>query len=371
MFISFGDIDSVMKWIEKNHWFDWLCLLVAGHLNDEKLFGNIFDKKESIDLVSGERIAVFLFSNEKDLFTEFGYAEGHYAILPGRLIGCKYQDWRYRHVSEISASDLRNYNLRESVIKTSQTVSMALYKKFNLDSDDIPCILLLAQGEFSPFIIRTKGEAEIEHFFDFLKDIRKLTNKLPNFFNLDLSLKAAGELVKIEKESKQKAWVTEAENELQSKIKQIHEILIEFGMPRVACNKLFNAQVAAKVWEFIGLVPNVTMHPLAIKYSKIIDRAIAEANLKPHIREMTKAAKKLKRAVLNRNTHVKTLKTLFPKLHTVRDSIKQICQRYERKFYWKAKYRPLKQFIETFSGKSKKVSDLLSLEKDIWKILNR
>ena len=85
MYISDGSLTSLLSWFERPvrqgysglyrvHSFRFLCLLVAGHLNDSKFFQDVFDHQETLDVISGTEVAVFLFA--KNLGSMFQIADG-------------------------------------------------------------------------------------------------------------------------------------------------------------------------------------------------------------------------------------------------------------------------------------------------------
>ena len=156
MIITTGNIDSLINWFMHNsHWkIKFRCLLVAGHLNDIQFFTDVFDKKELLDAISGDEIAIFLFADSQGGLLEIETGQGQYEILPGNklylpkspLDNDRYSWGIYKHISEIRVSDLQQYHIREEVIARSQSISNEICRKFRLDTEDIPCILLLSKG---------------------------------------------------------------------------------------------------------------------------------------------------------------------------------------------------------------------------------
>jgi len=373
MYITSGNVDTLINWFNHSaNRYNFLCLLVAGHLNDEKFFSDVFDKKETIDVVSGREIAVFLFSNALDTISLFEVEEGHTEILPGRLYGIRrdYHLERYlKRVTEITPSVLKNYPIKESAIKTSQTISSEICSKYNLDLDDIPCLLFLAKEETEPFIIRTKGEIDIENFFQIIKDVRKLSQTLPNNYELDDSIKLAETIVSIEQKSTQKAWVSEVEYTLNESLNEVRNVLQRYTIPIEACEILVNQQTARNLWSILGQVPTIQAHPLAIQYADKIKLALAESDLKRLARKAVKNSKELRITLNYRSSVLNRLKKLFLQLHTAEEEMNLLCQKHERKLALKAKYRPIKQFVNTVLGITAKTKEILSFEESIRKII--
>lgn len=379
MLITTGNIDSLINWFEHGSYSElkFLCLLVAGHLNDVQFFTDVFDKKEVLDAISGDEIAIFLFADEQGGLLEIETGEGQREILPGSKLylpkspfdNDRYFRGMYKHISEIRVSDLHQYHLREEVIARSQSVSNEICRKFRLDTEDIPCILLLPKGNPEPFVIKTRGQADVEEFCKFIIDIRRLAATLPLDYDLHWSLQTAEKFALAEREASVKLWVTEAETELERAIEYLRDLLEQYGMPHTVCQQLFSPQTAADVWQTLGLNPGRAQPRLAAEFSEVIQRAISESDLKKRAREVVRCAKALAKANGERNQAIGRLKKSLPKIQTVQTSIDNLCERYENKFVWKARYRPIKQFVETVLGISKKASDLLSLQESIKKLI--
>src|SRR5258708_31156831 len=83
MFISSGSLEDIVSWF-RNGPFRYLLLFAGGGEQSAKFIGSVFDEKETIDLVSSEDIAVFLFYRDSKVAIELkGAGEGHLILLPG------------------------------------------------------------------------------------------------------------------------------------------------------------------------------------------------------------------------------------------------------------------------------------------------
>lgn len=384
MNITTGNISSLVKWFEKDYNpVKFLCLLVSGHLNDSQFFKDVFDNQEALDTISGEDIAIFLFSNEQNgtLTVEVKGGEGE--VLSGQiLLPNKYRGglW-YEHIS-----NLQKDKIRDDVIKKSQNMASEICDYFRLDYKEIPCILLLGKGEPTPFVIPTQGEVDVKAFYDLLKELREVAKTLPTTYDLDWTLRAIKPLAQKENVTVEKTTLTEAENELQESIEHLHATLEKCEMPHNVCEELFNLQTAGQVWETIGLRQDIPQPPLAVEYSEIFSKAIKESDLKERAREVIRSVRNLDNAKKRlaayekhllegekRIAELKTIKgridTTLTNLLTIRATIDKLCEKFEQKFVWKARYRPIKQFAETLLGLSKKTSELLSIQETIKKLI--
>lgn len=377
MNITTGNINSLITWFEKDHnTYKFLCLVVAGHLNDSKFFTEVFDNQEALDTISGKDVAIFLFANEQTEALEVEVRGGEGKALPGRILlpqNNRHGIW-YKHIS-----DLPKEKIRDDVIKASQNISTDICHFFRLDIKDIPCIVLLGKGDPSPFVIPTKGEAEVKEFYNLLKELRVLASTLPAIYDLDWSFKVAKPLLEEEKVASEKMSLSEAETELQSSLTQLYATLEKYGLPHSVCEQLFNLQTAEKIWETIGLRHDLPQPPLAVEFSEIFKKALEDGDLKDRARDVIRSARNVadvKKRLIASEKRIEELKSIKAKLditlanfQTARDAINKLSEKFEKKFIWKSRYRPIKQFAETFLGVSKKANELLSLQESIKKLI--
>lgn len=377
MNVTTGNINSLIAWFERDrNSVKFLCLLVAGHLNDAKFFADVFDNQEALDTISGEDIAIFLFANEQDGMLTVEVRDGESKALPGQIL-LPHKHLRglwYEHIS-----DLHKDKIRDDVIKASQNVSGDICRQFRLDYKDIPCILLLGKGDPSPFLIPTKGEADVNEFYNFLKEFRNIATTIPITYDLDWPMSVVKRIVAEEKEASEKTSVAEAEAELQASLNHMYDVLEKYGMPHSACIELINAKTAARVWEKVGLRRDLPQDPLFLEYSEVFKKAFEEGDLQERTREVGRSARNVaqaKKRLVASEKRISELKSIKARLDitvasfvTARDAINKLCEKFERKFVYKARYRPIKQFAEALLGISKKANDLLSLQETIKKLV--
>lgn len=374
--ITTGNINSLIAWFERDrNPVKFLCLLVAGHLNDAKFFADVFDNQEALDTISGEDIAIFLFANEQEGMLTVEVRDGESKALPGQiLLPKRLRGLWYEHISAFHKD-----KIRDDVIRASQNVSGDICRQFRLDYNDIPCIFLLGKGDPLPFIIPTKGEADVNEFYNFLKEFRGIAATIPTTYDLNWPMSAVKRIIAEEKETSEKTSLAEAESELQASLNLMYDVLERYGMPHSVCEELINAKTASRVWEKVGLRRDLPQTPLLLEYSEVFRKAFEEADLRERAREVGRSARNVaqaKKRLVASEKRIKELKSIKARLDitvasfvTAREAINKLCEKFERKFVWKARYRPIKQFAEAFLGISKKTNDLLSLQETIKKLI--
>lgn len=370
MYVTTGNIDSLLKWFHKDYNpTKFLCLLVAGHLHDAEFFRKVFDSQEAIDVISGEDVAVFLFANGQDGSLTLEVNGGTGEIVPGELLIPGHSNWLwYQHISEIQMEEIRN-----DVIRASQYISHQITSYFQLATDDIPCILLIVRDDSEPWVIRTKGEADVQTFFSFLKELRILASSLPTTYDLQWPMGIAQSILTEEEVTLAKKAVETSEVELQSALDELIDVLERYGMSRAAGEALFNLDTATKVWEMIGFRKDIPQPASATQYTKIFAKAVEEGELKEKCRNVVRSARSLERARRRLKKHKNAVFDLrrwgMGKKRTTRESVEDLCKKFERKFTWKSRVRPLKKFAEAFIGITKKTNELLSVQENIMKLL--
>lgn len=103
MYIGKGSIENVLEWFQRPETTErLLCLFVAGELTDPTFFGELVDNKETIDVLSGSEIAIFLFTRNNEQPLEFLSQGGNRHYVCGQYIGSG--SLRHKHISEIDVS---------------------------------------------------------------------------------------------------------------------------------------------------------------------------------------------------------------------------------------------------------------------------
>ncbi len=178
MFVTNGSLEDILNWFHKGP-FRYLLLFAAGDAKSASFIASMFDHKETIDVVSSEEVAVFLFYKDQTVAVELPIGEGTFAYIPGERLGparaprywlgqLSLQPKTVR-VTEIFDRDVKNRVVESSISFTHQIV-----EHFGLDSDDVPSLILLHYGHPDPLIVRTRGQEDIEAVIQFLKELRKI-----------------------------------------------------------------------------------------------------------------------------------------------------------------------------------------------------
>jgi len=368
MYLTLGDISSVLSWFNSQHnRSKFLCLLVAGHLHDLKFFLDVFEQRLALDTISGPNIAVLLFTNQQVGVLEIG-GQGSYEIVPGQDLGQGkiYGLTSYRHISEIYIP----IDLREKIIIASQSMANQICDHFGLEPKDIPCILVMSKGSSEPSMIPTHGEADVQAFYDFLKDLRKIADILPNNFDLREPLALAKSLVEQGKLAMAKATLEKAELDFQTAQSACVTSLERYSVPSEQAQAFFKKRRSIRY--AVGLAYR---YPLAINELPShpgFQQAYEDAAFRESCKELGRALQERKSAQQRfheRKNQAKQFLQWSENMHSIEEAIIQLCKQYENKFVWRARLRPLREIMEKVIGGGKTVKDLVSLEQTIKKLL--
>jgi hypothetical protein len=143
MFVTPSGPAALLNWFwHGRHSYRFLVLLAAGDVGQKAFFGEVFEQKENLDIVSGPEIAVFLFGGEPDSAVGIrGSGLGEILIIPGSGLGPGQRwsdaDLRIVHVSELRPAD------RDAVILKSMTATSELCERLELDESHVPGLFSL------------------------------------------------------------------------------------------------------------------------------------------------------------------------------------------------------------------------------------
>lgn len=342
--------------------------MVAGDIEDANLFKDIFDNQESLDIVSGSNVVFFLFANRQTKALELEVEGGRAEVLAGEVLIPEHINFA-PGIWYLSISDINTTKIRDEVIKNSQTITHQITKQFKLTGDDIPCILILGKGEAEPWVLRTKGEAEVKDFHSFLHDLRLLADSIPKDYELYWPRHYASFLMTEQELSALKQKRVEVTAELQTALLNLGLYLEKHGMVSEISEQVFTLQNAKQVWEITGYRKDIRQPDFAQKHENIFREARRNEAFRTHCRNVARTSKKLtniekqltrnERFVLRLQAWV-TRNLSRMNTYTTNDAIDNLCNRYSRKFQWKHRTRPLRNFAVSFLGTSKQVGDTLS-----------
>lgn len=403
MLTTSGNIGSLVNWFKESR-FKYLCLLVTGHLDDYELFSSIFDKRAILDNVSGDKIAVFLFSNKLDeLFSvellkqsRYGF-EKFRAILSGTQLNSSNE---IREFPDILSVDNLTKDLKDDIVMQSQLVSDEICKYFNIPFSDIPCILLLERGEDETIIIPTKGELDVKSFFEFLKDLRILSEKMPELNNIKEDIDRTNQYYdanstleySVDRISKFDFEIFDLKNNYNIYIDEATSILSSNNISKEVTSQLFseknslsiktillnngaNTEISKESTEKIAKIlysnPELREIITKIQYSASKVLNLEDEKRRFETRKSNTEKRMIDLSPVLEDEIQRKMQIELTKIKSVRDDMERLEKKYERLFWRRHQIRPIKVFMEGFLGFTKATKEILSLEESLLKLVKK
>lgn len=246
MIINVGKLEDLVKWFYEKSDFTYLLLFVAGQENDDAFFSSLFDKKETIDLVSGQNIAVFLHLNSNESVLEVREKSYVSNIFPGQILtSIKQSNELNKFAQHIHISDSRVKNLRSEIVKSSITFTNQIKDYFQLKDDEAPAVILLYKKSPEPVIIKTEGNEDVNMLLNLLKKIKLI--EIPQIKNSQ----------KLKKEAKDKLREAQynsimKKKELINAIETWKDFLIQLKVPVEVLESILNFENSDKFSSKMG-----------------------------------------------------------------------------------------------------------------------
>jgi tetratricopeptide (TPR) repeat protein len=375
MYLVFGDTSSILTWFHSQQKYGkFLCLLVAGHLHDTKFFQDVLEQRLALDTISGPNIAIFLFTNDPGEVVSMSIGPGSYKIVPGSLlVGKGFADYpgNLRDIRHINAqTSSMNANAIQEIINASQSMANQICTHFKLGREDIPCILVLSKGNAEPLVIPTRGEVDVQAFYSFLRDLRKIADVLPNNYDLNEPLALAESLVEQGQLAEAKAIYERADLQFQEAKNTCVKSLESFSVPSEQAQEF--VKDGPSIRRAVGITYRYPLPTTNLPSHPGFQLAYEDAAFRDNCKELGKALQERKKALQRleeRKRQAKHFLKWSENMRSIEEAITQLCKKYENGFLWKARLRPLRAIVEKVVGGGKTVQDLISLEQTIKKLI--
>jgi tetratricopeptide (TPR) repeat protein len=313
-------------------------------------------------------IAILLFTNDLVGVVSIEVGSGSYVFVPGQDLGeSKMRGFSsYRHISDINISA----DVREKIINASQSMANQICDHFALERQDTPCILVLSKGISEPSVIPTRGEADVEVFYNFLKDLRKIADVLPSDFDLNEPLLLAESLIERGQLAEAVTNFEGAELEFQEAknacVTSLERFLISFEQAQALFK---NAQ---EIRHVVSLVYRYPLPAKDIPSHQGFQQAYENAAFRECCKELGRALQRRGRSqkiLVKRKEQAKQFLHWSGNVRSIEEAINELCKQYENKFLWRARLRPLKEIMKKAVRGGKTVQELISLEESIKKLI--
>ena len=372
MYLAPGDIRSVLTWFNRRgNPNKFLCLLVAGHLRDLWFFQDVIEQRLALTPIAGHNITILLLANEVTSALTLIMSGGRGKVVPGQNLGTQ----RIRGLSTVqSIADLPLLapEVRETLITTSQTMAFQIGEHFTLEVEDMPCILFLSKGNTEPCMIPTRGEANVQTFYSFLRDVRKIADTLPADGELEEPLKKAKVLVERHQLARAVEIVQQASGEFEEANAACITVLARFPIPPEGIRALFGDE--RNIQELVGLLSRPPHSEKVLSSQPGFQQAYEDAEFRKRCQTLGHVLKKRKKAEERLEKYQAQAKQYLrwseqADIRSIAEEINRVCKKYEEAFPYRAGLRPIREVLEGVLVGGKTVHDLMSLDQTIRKLI--
>jgi hypothetical protein len=372
MLICLGNIEDIVDWFHHQSKYAFAMFFASGDTYSSRLLEDVFDARESIDILSGLRIVVFLFSGADHSAIEYR-TDGALKILPGRILdriaeytSVEGEDEKFR---TIHISDIYSDKVKRQVTHQSSLATHALVDYYHLEVSELPCILVVGRNEPEPYVIRTAGAADVEAVLSLLRDVQKIS--LPHV-SLPLSQKKdASHRLHGAKETLQKT-----QRRLELAVDACKALLEKRGIPKKIIDLVIQSDDPR---DFYALSRLKEIPEAILPYENQL-RLVAESS------EYRKAAVLVEKKLRYRDSAITTFKEAqkrlieYEKLLTEADAalssiedvqrdLQMLANRYERRFAIKNSVTRLKHFLGTMINFQEKTRELYKTRREIVELM--
>ena len=362
MYVGVGDIATVVRWFNEVSRERLLCLFVARTSGDRSLLTELFDERRRISAELADNTAFFLFGEDPlpiDQMTELNEGDIHtHRIVPGLYKAAARgnfgnRDW-YASWTPVEV-DLVTDELRLEIVARSASAAREICDYFDLSADSAPCIVFLTRNNPLPFIVRTRGAADLRLFERFFAAVGEVAALLKSSGMLDLPIAIAQSQRLLDQRDDLTRQAREAEHLLAELIPNAQRAMSDYGEPKIL--EGLQADNAGEVFEILGLGANIrarVIHETGVALR--IQQALLHEDVHRVLRQVKKNGVLLDRRrneVNQVESRLRRLMTealldpvaLMSRSQTVEQRLEEICREFERSFWWRHFRMPLGQFV--------------------------
>ncbi|MFL6139648.1 MAG: hypothetical protein ACJ74O_17870 [Frankiaceae bacterium] len=375
MYFAAGTINDLVAWFNSSGTQERiLCLLVPHDPKDVSLLEELFDARGLIGPQLGDRVAFCLFSSPTSL-AELRAREAPdpdvlgYLFIPGMTRATSTRHWQDLAAIDPMLAHAVPSDVREEVLRRSQSIAEEIVEYFDLDERDLPCIMFVAKGDPTPFVIPTTGAADLKLVRQLFEDLGQFATAMTHPGMLSLSWKVADQARSVQQRD-------ELLRDLQVRSKVTGEALaaaanaadpLGFG----DAIRDVRLEDAHQLFRYLGL-PHKDKRPLYVdeKVRAAARGAMLIPEVHTRLRAVVAAGKqrhKVEIRVQPLDRQIRELqRQLTPEaiesgLRTIEDQLNALCHKYEKKFRRAKQYMAFRKFLLLLTGAAKVVEDAASL----------
>jgi hypothetical protein len=387
MYIGSAGVGRVVEWFNEQARENMLCLLVARTPQDAVLLDSLYANRERISDDLGKSLALFLFTGQ-DVEPEQSVwlsddTLSTYLIVPGlekASAGTTYRGNLARSWKPMPVNMYQNLD-RDALVQRSQGMAGELCEYFQLARTETPCIILLTRNNPEPFVVRTRGMANLKGFEKFLSEVGGISKILRKQGLLDLPIAFAEAMALIDSRDEDRVKIQEERRLLSEVIPRTVEALMAAGCGDAL--KDVDPENAYQVFELLGLGRDPrARRPLTPVLRADIQEAMLDERIHGLIRQIKNSgvrlrkyshrARELTEEIERRSNGVLLNPSLLAaEMTTIESRLDEICRQFESRFRWRRIGLPVREFVRLVTGSAKFAKDAASIVENADRIAQR
>lgn len=370
VYFAAGGVSDLVEWFNgAANSEKMLCLFVPKDPEDEKLLRDLFDARGLISPQLGD-VAFCLFSSRATIMEARARnpAWADYLFIPGLTATCNMPNdgpiWKPNlnwQAIEPMRAELIPAHVRDEVMLRSEAITDEIIDYFDLDRADVPCMVFLSRNDATPFVIQTRGSANLTAARDLFADLRSVVELLGRSGMLSLPSRVAERQSLLLERSDLETTLQEHHADSARALAAAADASSMYGLSGTI--RGIDPKWAHHLFRYLGL-PHRDKRPLDVSPETRL--AAAEAMMDPAVhmafRRAVEEGKKRRKIEINLeavNERVSRLdrqlapETLSAGFETVEDRINAICEKYEKRFKRASHYMVLRKFVRVITGAAK------------------
>lgn len=375
MYVAVGGIEDLLRWFDTQGGEETLlCLLVPKDPDDEKLLRDLFNARALV----GPRlakVALCLFTSEpSDLMLARDPSHSDFLFVPGLRqvqidMHWPYEPGKFWKPLQPEVAHTLPVQVREEVVLRTEVVGSEIAHYFELEESDPPCVIFVARKDRAPFVVRTKGGADLDALRSLLAEMDRLGQLVQESGMLSIPALAADRRRLLQARDSVEGRLEESTETAAAALTWAAEVASSYGLSNAI--RGIDPKFAHQLFRYLGL-PHRDKRPLPVPQE--VRENAAAALLDPSIhaafREAIAAGKTRRKIELQLESIDRDIASLNRRLDrdqlsskcaTVEDEINAICVRYEKKFRRARQLMSLRKFLLLLSGAAKATQELTTL----------
>jgi hypothetical protein len=343
-----------------------LCLFAPRNVEDDKLLGELFDTRGILGARLGRNIAFCLFSSEATLKTVVeprGASSASYLFIPG-LVGT--YNLKVESIEPAVAATVPDSVRREVQLRSAAIVN-EFVEYFDLEVNDLPCLIFVFKHDRRPFVLSTHGGASVSSVVGFFDALAEIARQVESSGALALPTWVAVRRHAIADVEDLRELLRVKTSEASRELAAAAEAAKAYGLAQTILD--VGPEQANDLYRFLGIQEKKDKHVLFVPEStrSAARAAMLDEHAANRIRRAARSGVQRRRVEERLHRREADLRAIERELvldsvsagvETVEQSVEDLCAKYERKFKRARNFMTIKKFVRVITGTAKAAENL-------------